>query len=52
MTSIGQSAGRDITNRKARFTIEPGGVLVLLQAAFFKKSRHCNVEVRHTGSGR
>lgn len=37
MTSIGQVAGHNIINREAKFSVERGGVLVLLQAVFLKK---------------
>lgn len=36
MTSVGQLAGHNIVNRKAKFTVERGGVLVLLHPIFLK----------------
>jgi hypothetical protein len=47
MTCIGQFAEHNIINRTAKFTIEPGGMLVLLHAVFLKKRGRCNIEVSY-----
>lgn len=51
MTYIGQVAGHNVINREAKFTVERGGVLLLLQPVFLKKSERRNVEVRCTDNG-
>ncbi|MCZ8403180.1 hypothetical protein O9570_17135 [Achromobacter xylosoxidans] len=37
MTYIGQVAGHNVINREAKFTVERGGVLLLLQPVFLKR---------------
>jgi len=51
MTSIGQLAGQDIINREAKFTVERGGVLVLLQAVFLKRSSTAMLRSAIWGNG-
>ncbi len=51
MTSVGQLAGHNIVNRKAKFTVERGGVLVLLQPIFLKSVRVAMLRSAFGGNG-